>query len=158
VDVGHSGHRVLRSGGPNHSKFLGASQDYLPFDRAFLDFPQTHPKLGLDGCTSPPSWRNPPKYIMHMGYQVFRTLVWKQRETRNDRHEVDDVSGQMQTRTILHQQVLQVPSWEIYAHQTPETEGEHIIPVGITAVQFPHYSISHHSQTHYILMLLAPRH
>ena len=42
-----------------------------------------------------------------------------------------------------------------YAHQTHETKGKHIIPVGITAVQLPHYSISHHSQTQYILMLLA---
>jgi len=45
-----------------------------------------------------------------------------------------------------------------YAHQTHETKGKHIIPVGITAVQLPHYSISHHSQTQYILILLAPRH
>jgi hypothetical protein len=56
----HSGRRVLRSGNLNHSKPLCASCIHTPLDEAFLDLPQTHPKLGLDGCTPPPGWRNPP--------------------------------------------------------------------------------------------------
>jgi hypothetical protein len=54
----HSGCRVLRSGGLNHSIPLCVSRVHAPLDR-FLDLPQTHPKLGLGGCTPPPGWRNP---------------------------------------------------------------------------------------------------
>jgi hypothetical protein len=54
----HSGRRVLRSGGLNHSKPVCASRVHTPLDRAFLGYPQTHPKLGLGGCTLPPGWRN----------------------------------------------------------------------------------------------------
>jgi hypothetical protein len=54
---------VLRSGGPNHSKPVCATHVHTPLDRAFLDYPQTHPKLGLGGCTLPPGWRNPPTLI-----------------------------------------------------------------------------------------------
>jgi hypothetical protein len=60
----HSGRRILRSGGPNHSKPLCAFHAHTPLDQAFLDLPQTHPKLGLDGCIPPPGWRNPPTYII----------------------------------------------------------------------------------------------
>jgi hypothetical protein len=56
----HSGRRVLRFGGLNHSKPMCATRVHEPLDRAFLDCPQTHPKLGLGGCTPPPDWRNTP--------------------------------------------------------------------------------------------------
>jgi hypothetical protein len=36
----HSGHRVLRSGGLNHSKPVCATRVHTPLDRAFLDCPQ----------------------------------------------------------------------------------------------------------------------
>jgi hypothetical protein len=60
----HSGRRVLHSGGPNHSKPVCATHVHTPLDRAFLDCPQTHPKLGLGGCTPPPGWRNPPTIFL----------------------------------------------------------------------------------------------
>jgi hypothetical protein len=56
----YSGRRVLCSGGSNHSKPLWASRVHTTLDLAFLDFPQTHPKLGLGGCFPPPGWRNLP--------------------------------------------------------------------------------------------------
>jgi len=43
----HSGRRVLRSGGPNHSKSLCASRIHSPLDRALLDCPQAHPTLRI---------------------------------------------------------------------------------------------------------------
>jgi hypothetical protein len=55
-----SGRRVLRSGGPNHSKFSCLSRVHLPFDQALLGLPQTLPKLGLGGCIPPHGWRFPP--------------------------------------------------------------------------------------------------
>jgi hypothetical protein len=59
-NTSHSGRRVLCSGGLNHSKPVYASRVHTHLDRAFLDYPQTHPKLGLGGCIPPPGWRNPP--------------------------------------------------------------------------------------------------
>jgi hypothetical protein len=59
-NTSHGRRRVLRSGGLNHPKPLCAFYVHTPIDQAFLDFPQTHPKLGLGGCTPPPHWRNPP--------------------------------------------------------------------------------------------------
>jgi hypothetical protein len=59
-NTSHSGRRVLRSDGLNHSKPVCATRVHTPLDRAFLDYPQTHPKLGFGGCTLPPGWRNPP--------------------------------------------------------------------------------------------------
>jgi hypothetical protein len=55
----HSGRKVLRSGSLNHSKPLCASYVLTPFDQAILDFPQTHPRLGLGGCIPLPGWRFP---------------------------------------------------------------------------------------------------
>jgi hypothetical protein len=55
-----SGRRVSRSGGLNHSKSLCVPHVHWPLDLAFLDFPQTHPRLGLGGCIPPPGWRFPP--------------------------------------------------------------------------------------------------
>jgi hypothetical protein len=49
-----SGRRVLRPCGPNHSKSSCLSRVHLFFGQAFLDLPQTHPKLGLGGCIPPP--------------------------------------------------------------------------------------------------------
>jgi hypothetical protein len=57
-----SGRRVLRSGGPNHSKSRCLFRIHPSFDQAFLDLPQTHPKLGLGGCIPPPGWRFPPTF------------------------------------------------------------------------------------------------
>jgi hypothetical protein len=57
-NTSHSGRRVLCSGGLNQSKSLCASNVHTPLDQAFLDFPQTHTKLGLGGYTPPPGWRN----------------------------------------------------------------------------------------------------
>jgi hypothetical protein len=48
---------MLCSGGLNHSKPLCAFRVHSPLDLAFLDFPQTHPRLGLGGCIPPPGWR-----------------------------------------------------------------------------------------------------
>jgi hypothetical protein len=56
----HNGRRILRFGSLNHSKPSCASRVHTPLDQAFLDLPQTHPKLGLGGCTPPPGSRNPP--------------------------------------------------------------------------------------------------
>jgi hypothetical protein len=58
----HSGCRILRSGGLNYSKPLCAYRVHTPLDRTFLNLPQTHPKLELDGCTPPPGWRNSPTF------------------------------------------------------------------------------------------------
>jgi hypothetical protein len=55
-----SGRRVLRSGGPNHSKSSRLSRVHPPFDQALLGLPQTLPKLGLGGCVPPLGWRFPP--------------------------------------------------------------------------------------------------
>jgi hypothetical protein len=63
-NTSHSGRRVLRSGGLNHSKLLCAFRVHTSLDLAFLGFPQTYPKLGLGGCTPPPDWRNPPIFGM----------------------------------------------------------------------------------------------
>jgi hypothetical protein len=64
-NTSYSGCRVLRSGGLNHSKPVCATHIHTPLDRAFLEYPQTHPKLELDGCTPPPGWRNPPTKLYH---------------------------------------------------------------------------------------------
>ena len=49
----HSGRRVLRSGGPNHSKPV-VFIVFLHLDRTNPSYPpSTHP-LGLGGCTTPP--------------------------------------------------------------------------------------------------------
>ena len=47
VNTTHSGRRVLRSGGPNHSKPLSVPRFHTPLDRAFLDCPQAHPTLRI---------------------------------------------------------------------------------------------------------------
>src|SRR6185437_5752466 len=53
-NTSHSGRRVLRSGGPNHSKSLCASV----FLRLSIEYSLTAPKhilhLGLSGCILPP--------------------------------------------------------------------------------------------------------
>jgi hypothetical protein len=58
----HSGHKVLCSGGLNHSKSLCAFRVLSPLDQASLDFPQTHPRLKLGRCIPPPGWRFPPTF------------------------------------------------------------------------------------------------
>jgi hypothetical protein len=58
----HNGRRILRFGSLNHSKPSCASRVHTPLDQAFLDLPQTHPKLGLGRCTPPSGWRNPPTF------------------------------------------------------------------------------------------------
>ena len=47
VNTTHSGCRILRSGGPNHSKSLCAFRVHTPLDRAFLGCPQAHPALRI---------------------------------------------------------------------------------------------------------------
>jgi hypothetical protein len=59
-NTSHSRRKVLRPGGLNHSKSGCATHVHAPLDRALINYPQTHPKLGLGGCTPPPGWRNPP--------------------------------------------------------------------------------------------------
>ena len=52
-NTAHSGRRVLRSGGPNHSK-PAVFIVFLHLDRTNHSYPlSTHP-LGLGGCTTPP--------------------------------------------------------------------------------------------------------
>jgi hypothetical protein len=46
----------------------------MPLDLAFLDFPQTHPKLGLGGCTPAPGWRKPPTDTNSKNEQVAKSL------------------------------------------------------------------------------------
>jgi hypothetical protein len=58
-NTSHGGRRVLRSDGLNHPKPLCTFYVHTRLDQAFLDFPQTHPKLGLGGCTPLLGWRNP---------------------------------------------------------------------------------------------------
>jgi hypothetical protein len=53
---------------PEPSKPLCASRVHTPQNQAFLDLPQTHPKLGLGGCTPPPGWRNPPTEKFRLPY------------------------------------------------------------------------------------------
>jgi hypothetical protein len=69
-----SGRRVLRSGGPNHSKSSCPSCVHLSTDRALLSLLQTHPKLGLGGCFPPPGWRIPPT-VTYYGSWFYHELT-----------------------------------------------------------------------------------
>ena len=68
-----SGRRVLRSGGPNHSKSLCASRIHSPLDRALLDCPKLILHLGLGGCNPPPGCGFPHH---DRSYDWLRRLWW----------------------------------------------------------------------------------